>query len=275
MRIFAKVARCRPTAAMVVACLFLGFLKADAAGAALRWPTPPDPHNPPNFTCRVVRTWPHDRQTFTQGLVFKDGLFYESSGLFGRSALRVVVLQSGRALQTIHLDRDYFAEGLTILNGRIFQLTWKAQRIFVYDLAELTLRNSLAWPFEGWGVTHNGQLLIISDGSDQLRFTDPATGGVVSSVSVRDGLQAVNWLNELEFIEGYVWANVWKSDRIVVIEPASGQVAAWVSLAALERPTDADVANGIAYDASQGRLFVTGKYWNAVYEIELLAAPLN
>ena len=161
-------------------------------------------------------------------------------------------------------------DGLDGLN-RIYQLTYKAQVGFIYDKATFEEIQKVYYQNrEGWGLTHNGQLLIISDGSDQLRFVDPTSGAVVNSVAVRDGLQSVNRLNELEYIEGYVWANVWKSDRIAVIAPASGKVVAWVSLAALERPVNADVANGIAYDSARSRLFVTGKYWDAIYEIKLV-----
>jgi glutamine cyclotransferase len=269
MRILARKFR-GWTAGILVTQLMLALLTAEAAKAVVQWPIPPDPRNPPTFDCRVVRTLPHDSQSFTQGLVFKAGRFYESSGLYGQSSLRVVEPSSGRVYQTLDLAGHYFAEGLAIFNNQIYLLTWKARRIFVYGIGELKLRQSLAWPFEGWGLTHNGQLLIISDGSDQLRFVDPTSGAVVNSVAVRDGLQSVNRLNELEYIEGYVWANVWKSDRIAVIAPASGKVVAWVSLAALERPVNADVANGIAYDSARSRLFVTGKYWDAIYEIKLV-----
>jgi glutamine cyclotransferase len=226
----------------------------------------------PTYGVEIVGTRPHDPDAFTQGLVFHDGALYESTGLHGRSSVRRVDLDTGRVLSRRSVPRQYFAEGLTIFQGRIVQLTWQSQKGFVYDLG-LRLTREFAYTGEGWGLTHDGTSLIMSDGTSRLRFLDPATFAVRRVLDVTDAGRPVESLNELEFVRGEVYANVWPTDWIVRIDPVSGRVVGRVDLTGLlaphERHGTEDVANGIAYDASADRLFLTGKLWPRLYEVRL------
>ncbi|NLF02949.1 MAG: glutaminyl-peptide cyclotransferase [Anaerolineales bacterium] len=228
--------------------------------------------NIPTYTYRVAATYPHDPDAFTQGLVYYDGVLYESTGRFGQSTLRRVALETGEVLQTRLLPEDVFGEGIALLNGRIYQLTWQSRVGYIYDLSSLELIGEFYYPTEGWGLTTDGQRLIMSDGSAILHFRDPETLEELGQVEVHDAVGPVGRLNELEYVEGQVWANVWGTDVIARIDPASGQVLGWIDLsglldaATLERPVD--VLNGIAYDAASYRLFVTGKLWPTLFEIE-------
>jgi glutaminyl-peptide cyclotransferase len=224
-----------------------------------------------HYRYRVVATYPHDPTAFTQGLVYEDGFLYEGTGLYGRSTLTKRDLKTGKALRTIHLSRRHFGEGVTIFDDKIIQLTWKNQVGFVYDKDTFALLRQFTYPTEGWGITHDGRQLIYSDGTATLRFLDPNTYAETGRVDVRDGDQPVSGLNELEFIAGLVFANVWPTDRIVAIDPGTGRVRGWLDLSALyPRPDDSeDVLNGIAYMPETGRLLVTGKLWPKLYEIEL------
>ena len=220
---------------------------------------------------RVIRSYPHDRQAFTQGLVYEGGFFYEGTGLHGRSSLRKVDPASGRILKEVRLDQSHFGEGITIFGNRIVQLTWLSRRGFVYDKTSFRLLDTFPYPWEGWGVTHNGERLIMSNGTNALHFLDPQNFREVATLGVHDERGPVTGLNELEYVRGVIYANVWPTDRIAVIHPRTGRVEAWIDLKGLLGKVDvqgADVLNGIAYDARGDRLFVTGKLWPKVFEIQ-------
>lgn len=234
----------------------------------------PDAGPPQQYGARVVNSYPHDPTAFTQGLQFVDGVFFEGTGKYGASDVRRVVPETGEVLQARRLSDDYFGEGITLMNGRLYQLTWKAQTAFVYNPADLSLQETLSYQTQGWGLTHNGRCLIMSDGSSTLTFRDPDTFVVLGQLPVFDGDEPVVNLNELEFIDGNIYANVWLTDLIAIISPQSGQVEGWIDLTPLADDVRAnnanvDVLNGIAYDAAEDRLFVTGKYWPVLYQIEL------
>ena len=227
----------------------------------------------PVYGYRVLAVYPHDPEAFTQGLVYQDGGFYESTGLWGRSSLRRVDLETGEVLQMRSLPDRYFAEGLTLFDGLLFQLTWKSRTGFVYDKATFDLLGAFGYPTEGWGLTHDGRRFIMSDGTPNLYFLDPRSLSRSGKVEVYDENGPVWRLNELEYIDGQVYANVWQTDRIARIDPATGRVTAWIDLTGLLPAEDrarADVLNGIAWDAEGGRLFVTGKLWPWLYQIELV-----
>jgi glutaminyl-peptide cyclotransferase len=219
----------------------------------------------------VVRAYPHDAAAFTQGLVYRDGFLYESTGLTGQSTLRKVEIESGRVVQRREMAADVFAEGLTIWNNTLVQLTWQHRTAFVYALATFAPQSTLAYEGEGWGLTHDGSRLILSDGTAVLRFLDPSSGRETGRVPVTDGGRPIVDLNELEFVRGSVLANVWHTDRIAVIDPATGNVTAWIDLTGLRpaasRQDPEAVLNGIAYDEARDRLFVTGKRWPTLFEI--------
>ncbi|MDM8557842.1 glutaminyl-peptide cyclotransferase [Candidatus Parabeggiatoa sp. HSG14] len=229
----------------------------------------------PTYTYKIINTYPHDKKAFTQGLVFQDGFLYESTGLRNRSTLRKVELETGKVLQIHNLHRSYFGEGMTIYNGKIFQLTWQSQVGFVYDKASFELIEEFNYPTEGWGLTHDGKQLIMSDGTSTLYFLNPETLEITGQIDVYDNQKAIKWLNELEYIHGKIYANVWQSTKIAVINPKTGQVDGWIELEGLLSFEEyrADVLNGIAYDAKKNRLFVTGKLWPKLFEIKLI--PLN
>lgn len=230
-----------------------------------------------NYTYEIVRSYPHDTDAFTQGLLFHQGVFYESTGLNGRSSLRKVEIETGRVLQKFDVPVQFFAEGLALLNGRLLQLTWQNQRGFIYDLNSFNLVNTFDYTGEGWGLTHDGQTLIMSDGTDRIRYLDPANFQVRVTVPVHDNGRPITLLNELEFIKGELYANVWQTDRIARIDPKTGRVTGWINLVGLPTPEDragrpleaGAVLNGIAYDEAGDRLFITGKLWPKVYEVKL------
>jgi glutaminyl-peptide cyclotransferase len=223
---------------------------------------------------QVVRSYPHDPRAFTQGLVYLDGFLYESTGLEGESSLRRVRLENGEVLQIHRLEKRYFGEGLAAWRDRLIQLTWQTEIGFVYDRETFRPVRTFTYKGEGWGLTHDGSRLIMSDGSSFLRFLDPETFQETGRIQVRDGGRPVENLNELEYVKGEVFANVFQTDRIVRIDPATGRVTRWIDLAGLLTPSEArgvDVLNGIAYDAAKDRLFVTGKWWPRVFEIRIIA----
>jgi glutamine cyclotransferase len=223
---------------------------------------------------RIVNTYPHDPKAFTQGLVFADDLIYEGTGLRGQSSLRKVDLKTGNILQIRQLSAQFFGEGITSYGNRIIQLTWRARVGFVYDRQTFQLLDTFNYPTEGWGITHDGRSFIMSDGTSTLYLLDPQTFQEVGRLEVhtRDG--PVSRLNELEYVQGEIYANVWKTDRIARISPETGEVVGWIDLEGLLRPEDRnrriDVLNGIAYDVKNDRLFVTGKLWPTLFEIELV-----
>jgi glutaminyl-peptide cyclotransferase len=223
---------------------------------------------------QVVHVYPHDPQAFTQGLNFVDGVLYEGTGLNGKSSVRKVKLENGQVLQIQKIGDEYFGEGIAVFRDRIFELTWRSEVGFIYDRNSLARIGTFTYQGEGWGLTTDGTRLIMSDGSSSLRFLDPATQKETGRIQVRDGSVAVAELNELEFVKGEVFANVWQTDRIARIDPKSGRVVGWIDLQGLLSPADAaqgvDVLNGIAYDAAKDRLFVTGKLWPKIFEIKIL-----
>ena len=222
---------------------------------------------------RVVKAYPHDPGAYTQGLIYRGGFLYESTGQNGRSTLRKVKLETGEVLQQRRIDNAHFAEGLTEWKGRLFQLTWQSNVAFVYDLATFAPVKTLKYPGEGWGLTAGPDSLILSDGTADLRFLDPVTFKELRRVTVREGQAAIDQLNELEFVRGEVWANVWHTDRIARIDPRTGRVVGWLDLSGLMSMYRLDaeaVLNGIAYDAASQRLFVTGKNWPKLFEIQIV-----
>ena len=221
---------------------------------------------------RVVATFPHDPNAFTQGLVFADGEFYESTGLNGESSLRRVEIATGRVLQEVKVPEEYFAEGLALVGDELLQLTWQHHRGFVYDRKTFKQKRTFSYKTEGWGIAYDAAGgLVMSDGSDTLTFLDPKTQSVTRTIRVRDAGRPVAQLNELEWVEGEIWANVWTTDRVARISAVTGDVNAWVDLSTLwpreQRQPPADVLNGIAYDKATRRIFVTGKKWPRVYQI--------
>jgi glutamine cyclotransferase len=243
-------------------------------------PTPAVPTESPGsgpvpvYSYRIVHTYPHDPAAWTQGLVYVDGALYESTGQVGRSTLRRVDLVTGEVLQFLAVPEPHYAEGMAVVGDRILQLTWKSQLGFVYDRGSFEGLGTFAYPGEGWGLTFDGRRLIMSDGTATLRFLDPETLAQIGQVEVHDTQGPVANLNELESVRGEVWANVWQTDRIARIDPATGLVTGWIDLFGLLQVEDTaqtpDVLNGIAYDAKGDRLFVTGKLWPALFEIELV-----
>jgi len=227
----------------------------------------------PVSTYKIVKTYPHDRQAFTQGLQYVNGVLYEGTGQNGQSGIRKVNLETGEVLQRQPLDARYFGEGITVWGDTLLQLTWQSEIGFVYDLKTFKQTKSFSYQGEGWGLTHDGTRLIMSDGSSALRFLDPKTLKETGRVTVRDGATPVDRLNELEVVKGEVFANVWTTKRIVRIAPKTGQVTGWLDLDGILDPRDAggaDVLNGIAYDATGDRLFVTGKWWPKLFEIKIV-----
>lgn len=223
---------------------------------------------------RVIHVYPHDPQAYTQGLIFQDGHLYESTGLNGRSSLRMVDLQTGRVLQRVAVPDQYFAEGLAAWGGTLIQLTWQSQMAFVYDPFSFRLLRTFRYKGEGWGLTQDGKSLILSDGSATLRFLDPRTFQEVRRIVVEDHGSPVTQLNELEFVHGQIYANVWHSDHIARISSATGSVLGWIDLTGLlprGQVSDREaVLNGIAYDPTGDRLFVTGKLWPSLFEIKIV-----
>ena len=237
----------------------------------------------PVDTYEVVKSYKHDGDAFTQGLVVHNGVFYESDGEYGESNVRKVEIESGKVLQKQDLAEDYFAEGLTILNDKIYQITWRENTAFQYDL-NLKLIREFRYPTEGWGLTNDGTNLIMSDGSQVLRFINPNNFETIRIIEVTDEKgKRIEKLNELEYVKGEIWANVWHSEEIgkpnhiARIDPQTGKLLGWIDLQGIS-PDDVkrdseNVLNGIAYDAASDRLFVTGKNWKSIFEIKVKPKP--
>ncbi len=224
----------------------------------------------------IVHVYPHDSQAFTQGLIYVDGHLYESTGLHGRSSLRMVDLSTGRVLQKYDLPTEYFGEGLTDWGSTLVQLTWESHKGFVYDRFSFSLLRTFQYEGEGWGLTHDATHLIMSDGTSYLRFLDPKSFRETARIHVTDATgHGVANLNELEYIHGEIYANVWQSDKIVRISPRTGKVLGWIDLSGLidkrELESSDAVLNGIAYDSAGDRIFVTGKLWPKLFEIRVAA----
>lgn len=228
---------------------------------------------PAHYGYRVVKTYPHDRMAFTQGLEYRDGFLYEGTGLAGRSSVRRIDLATGKVLQNYDLPQPYFGEGITLLNQQIFQITYQTQTGFVYDRSSFRVLRSFSYPGEGWGLTNDGKHIYMSDGTADIRVWDPATLKEVRRITVKDGLKPVLQINELEWVRGELYANIWHSDRIARISPGDGKVLGWIDLSGIlprnQRPEAEAVLNGIAYDPAGDRLFVTGKLWPSIFEIRL------
>jgi glutaminyl-peptide cyclotransferase len=221
--------------------------------------------------------FPHDPAAFTQGLAYRDGFLYEGTGRNGESSLRKVRLETGEVVQRVDLASEFFGEGITLLQNEVIQLTWQSQTGFVYDLSDFHMLRHFEYSGEGWGLATNGREIFMSDGTAQIRVLDPATLTEKRRLTVRDGDAPIDRLNELEFVEGEIFANVWQTDRIARISPQSGKVVGWIDITGLLSPVyhleSGAVLNGIAYDSTGKRLFVTGKLWPRIFEIQLVPKP--
>ena len=267
-----KIRRHKPDCPDTLRLVMFGLLSAvlsPCAGGNL-------PDEPPVYSYEIVQAYPHDPAAFTQGLVFEGGFLYEGTGGYGSSTLRRVELETGAVLQLRELSDQYFGEGITVVGDTLIQLTWTTNIGFVYALHDFELLRDFTYSYQGWGITHDGSRLIVSDGTAALRFLDPETFEELSRVSVYDRSGPVERLNELEYVKGEIYANVWQTDLIARIDPQTGAVTGWIDLTGILDTTDrddqVDVLNGIAYDEAGNRLFVTGKLWPRLFEIELIPA---
>ena len=228
---------------------------------------------PPEYTFVLVRVFPHDTDAYTQGFAYRDGFLYEGTGRNGRSSLRKVRLETGEVIQQVDLGPEFFGEGITLIKDKVLQLTWKSGVGFVYDLNSFRLLRKFSYSGEGWGLATNDREIFMSDGTSEIRVLDTETFQEKRRLRVREGLTPVDQLNELEFVEGQIFANVWHSNRIARISPQTGDVIGWIDLtgilSSVYRLDSEAVLNGIAYDSTKKRLFVTGKLWPSVYEIRL------
>lgn len=260
------------TSAFVLAAVaFFGSARADIYARFLYRVAIPQKAGPiPVLRANVARTYPHDSHAFTQGLEYYGGYLYESTGIAGQSTLRKVALRTGEVIQKVSLPQQYFGEGLTIFHGKIYQLTWLSKKGFIYDLHSFRQVGEFPYDTEGWGLTHDDSSLIVSDGTNKIRYLDPVSFAVTRTLEVYAGGEAIVNVNELEYVDGKIFANVWHASRIARIDARSGQVTAWIDLTAIaakEQNGEEGVLNGIAYDKSGDRLFVTGKNWTKVLEI--------
>lgn len=234
--------------------------------------TTAQPQSVPTYQVRVIATFPHDPKAFTQGFIADGDTFYEGTGQYGNSTLRRVDAATGQVQAYVSLDPKYFGEGIALFNDHIYQLTWKERVCFVFERESMKAIGSLPYSGQGWGLTADDQFFYMSDGTSTIRVLDPSTFKQVRRIRVRAGRRAVDQLNELEFVDGKILANIWYLDRLAQIDPQTGQVLAWIDCSHVfpNRPNREHVLNGIAYDAQSGRLFITGKNWPKVYEIEIL-----
>ncbi len=229
---------------------------------------------PPLYTFRVVNVHPHNPAAFTQGLVFFDNVLYEGTGLYRKSSLRQVDVRTGKIIRIRTLPSFYFGEGITVMGNRIYQLTWRSGTGFIYDQSSFRMIGTFTYQTEGWGLTHNGRELIMSDGSSSLYFLDPHTFKEIRHIEVADDRGPVRYLNELEYIDGAIYANIWRKDTVAIISPDNGKVKGWIDLSGIleeeQRRGPDSVLNGIAYDSRKKRLFVTGKMWPWLFEIKVV-----
>ncbi len=251
-------------------CLVLGAAMVSTVAAQGQAITPVAPVR----SFEVVAEYPHDTEAFTEGLLLVDGQLYEGTGLNGRSELRLVDLQTGNVLERYQLSDEYFGEGVTVLGDKIYQLTWQSQIAFVYDRETFEQTGTFSYETEGWGLTNDGTSLIMGDGSDEIYFRDPESFAVVRQISVRDGANAIANINELEYIDGVIWANIWRTNLVARIDPETGAVIDWLDLTSLQEQVAAtgariDVLNGIAWNPDSGTVYVTGKFWPTLFEIRL------
>lgn len=225
------------------------------------------------YTVKVVKEYPHDTESYTQGLFFHEGQMYESTGQYGSSTFRKVELATGKALERLDFNKKYFAEGSVVMGDNLYILTWVSKVAFIYDAKTLEYKQTYSYPREGWGITTDGKQLIASDGSSRLYFMD-ANYQVQRTVDVKMDGRPIRYLNELEYINGKIWANVYTTDMIVIINPATGIVEGTIDCTGLLprnlRDKNTDVLNGIAYNPADGKIYLTGKYWKRLYEIQLI-----
>lgn len=267
-----------PTVAPTVPPTVISVLPTPTAVAASPLPQPTAVGAVPRYTYEIVNVFPHDPEAFTQGLLFDQGQLYESTGLEGLSSIRRVDLQTGQVLARQPLTDTYFGEGIAIVGEKLYQLTWQERTGFIYNKTTFAQQGQFAYPTEGWGITFDGERLIMSDGTARLYFWDPNTLAEVGTLDVHDETgQPIPMLNELEYVKGEIFANIWQTDRIARIEPATGAVIGWIDLSGLlpsaARTPATDVLNGIAYLPEGDRLFVTGKRWPQLFEIRLRPQP--
>jgi len=260
----------RARTVFLAASLIAGLPHRAVAQTAAKHRTEPAPE----YSFKIVHAFPHDSTAFTQGLAWRDGFLYEGTGIKGRSSLRKVRLESGDVIQRVDLAPEYFGEGITFYRSKIVQLTWLSQTGFVYDASDFRLLRQFSYKGEGWGLATSGNEIFMSDGTPEIRVLDAATLGEKRRLTVRDGDKKIDQLNELEFVDGEIFANVWQTDRIARISPQTGKVLGWIDLRGLLSPMyrlePGAVLNGIAYDPVRKRLFVTGKLWPLVLEIRLV-----
>jgi glutaminyl-peptide cyclotransferase len=253
---------------------FSGVVLLMAACGLAQSPKAARPGSVPVYGYRVVNTYPHDTAAFTQGLEYRGGMLYEGTGLNGRSSLRRVELRTGKVVQQIPLEQKYFGEGITVLNRQIVELTWTSHVGFLYDQGTFTLLRTFDYPGEGWGLANDGEQIYMSDGTADIRIWDAQTFVEKRRITVHDDSGPVRMLNELEFVKGELYSNVWQTDRIARISPANGKVLGWIDLTGIlspgERVNSGAVLNGIAYDPLESRLFVTGKLWPKLFEIQIV-----
>ena len=254
-----------------VVWFFLIFTKADAQSYDSLALYLSQNEDIPYYLAQAIAIYPHDPRAFTEGLVYENGFLYESTGLHGESSLRKVNLSTGEIIHLVEIEDQYFGEGLTIVGSTLIQLTWKSRVALLYHKDNLEPEKTLYYPYEGWGVTYDGSHLIVSDGSNLLRFLNPVDFSIIRELTVSSRRKLIYQLKELENINCKIYANVWHTDIIAIIDSQDGEVVGWIDVSQLEekRNTREDVPNGIAYDAENNRLFVTGKRWSHVYEIQL------
>ncbi|HET7883522.1 MAG TPA: glutaminyl-peptide cyclotransferase [Acetobacteraceae bacterium] len=231
----------------------------------------------PVYGFKLMQTYPHDISAFTEGLTVRDGIVYEGTGLYGESRLRQYDLATGQVMHEVRLDKSYFGEGVTLLNDTIYQLTYISNTGFTYDRVSFKQTGTFRFPTQGWGLTTDGKHLLMSDGSSAIMFLDPKTLNIDHSIFVSDDVGPVGFLNELEYVDGKLYANIWETNVIAIIAPDTGRIIGWIDLAGLNPDPkvlqDPFVNNGIAYNAATGRLLVTGKCWPGIYEIDLVPRP--
>ena len=259
---------------VLVLGLALTALQCNGNAPVAKTEPPSNPNAPaPKYGYEIANIWPHDSNAFTQGLILADGKLLESTGQQGFSSLRRVELQTGQVLKKVDVPEPYFAEGIAVLNGKIYQLTWQHNVGFIYDAQTFDRVGQFNYEGEGWGLTSDGRSLILSDGSNRIRFIDPSSFRVTKTIPVLDAQRPIKELNELEYVNGEIYANIWHDNRIATIDPQSGRVTAWIDLTGLlpegEVHDPEAVLNGIAYDQANNKLFVTGKLWPHLFEIKV------
>ena len=255
----------------VIVTLLLIIVTVIALFIAIDQWQPATTNSPILYKYEILNTYPHDTAAFTEGLTYSNGSLFESTGGYGASSLRKEDLETGQILQEYRLPDQFFGEGLTQINNELLQLTWQANTGFIYEKNTFDLIGNFSYATEGWGLTYDGSNLIMSDGTSNLYFLNPTTYQVVRQVNVLDGNNSITYINELEYVNGDIYANIWLTEKIAIINPQNGQIKGWIDMTGLYQPQGSnDVLNGIAYDQQSNRLFVTGKNWPNLYEIKIM-----